>query len=426
MAYKYLQSFLDARLFTIAEDNSSYQFLTATIPVFEKSILKTKSKIIASTLVALDQEIPQDDPILEEVEELLKKRWPLLRNKYTERPRTLLRAIILEALYNVTKQEPETASMIWLTGSSYFQFVTENGETALLRDWLNEIGTIAEKVATKEWELVDNVESINIPEFTIGKLQLTNVSFEKGVLKSGLNDASMNGQQITQNVNNGQYNHPGWGNLRQEWVDEFSTKASETFFTVFSNGFNSLTKAFNNLQIDKPINDFFTAFKDDLSKTLTGTLKSTEKLRLRNHILWWKEALYSNSGKMSYREMTPPVISISMAKDLAASIPPLYPISVDYILKETVLTCIKEDDKKSFGELLMEFSNLSDDQNLNFIGEEAGRVSVSQFLQLLIRKKEIIANFKNRTGINETAAISYAGLAVIFLHDIQAIKIGSK
>ncbi len=426
MPYKYLQSFLDARLFTIAEDNSTYSFLTATIPVFEKSILKSNVKIISSTLVALDQDIPQDDPILEEVEELLKKKWPLLRNKYTERPRTLLRAIILETLYNLTKQKPEIANIIWLTGSNYFQFVIENAETGILKDWLNEIGTIAEEVATKEWELVDNVKTIKIPEFTIGKLQLTNVTFEKAVLKSGLNDASMNGQQLTQNVNNGHYNNQGWGNLRQEWVDEFSAKASETFFTVFSNGFNSLTKSFNNLQIDKPINDFFTAFNDDLSITLTSTLKSTEKLKLRSYILWWKEALYSDSGKISYREMTPSVLSISMAKDLGTSIPPLYPISVDYILKETVLTCLNEDVKKSFAQLLIEFSNLSSNYTLNVIEGEVGRISVSAFLQLLIAKKETIANFKNRTGIDDSAAINYAGLAVIFLHDIQANQISTK
>ncbi|GAB2690486.1 hypothetical protein GCM10027037_11910 [Mucilaginibacter koreensis] len=426
MAYKYLQLFLDARLFTIAEDNSTYQFLTATIPVFEKSLLKTKSKIIASTLVALDQDIPHDDPILEEVEDLLKKKWQLLRNKYPERPKTLLRAIILEALHSVTKQNPELANIIWLTGSNYFQFVNERPESALLKDWLSAIGAIAEEISTKEWELVDNAKSINIPEFTIGKLQLTNVSFEKGVIKNGLNEASMNGEQITQNTSNGHYNNQGWGNLRQEWVDQFSAKASETFFTVFSNGFNSLTKALNNLQIDKPINDFFTAFRNDLTKTLTSTLKSTEKLRLRSHILWWKEALYSNSGNMSYREMTAPLISLSMAKDLGESIPPLYPISVDYILRETVLTCIKEDEKKTFNQLLNEFSNLNIDYSLNLIEEKVGRISITQFLQLLVIKKETITNFKQRTGIDESIAINYAGLAVIILHDIQSNKIAAK
>src|SRR5437899_1334995 len=101
MAFKYLQSFLDARLFAIAEENSNYQFLTATIPLFAKAIAKNKGKILAATLVALDQNASQDEPILDEVEELLKRKWPLVRNKYTDRPSILLRAIILESLYSL-------------------------------------------------------------------------------------------------------------------------------------------------------------------------------------------------------------------------------------------------------------------------------------------------------------------------------------
>ncbi|WP_421825911.1 GTPase-associated system all-helical protein GASH [Larkinella sp.] len=425
MAFKYLQLFLDARLFTIAEENSNYQFLTATIPLFEKAISKNKSKIIAATLVALDQHIPQDEPILDEVEELLKKKWPLVRNKYTDRPSTLLRAIILESLYNLRQENKVTANLIWLTGSNFFPFVSASNETPILQEWLREAGELAESNATSEWELSTNIKAINIPEFTLGKISLPNVKFEKEALKKGLGEAVMNGEQQIQIVNQGYSN--AHSKLRQEWATEFSTKAAESFFTVFSNAYTTLTASLNAMNIDKPINEFFTSFKNDLANTLESSLKSGEKLRLRSQILWWKEALYSASNQKSYRDMDAAQVSLAMAIDLAASTQAVYPISIDYILKETVLSCLGTDETdRSIAKVLSELIDASSKMPNSIDLPERGRVSFGAFVVGMVSKKITPDELLARTGISPELKISYRQLATLLFHDIQASQINIK
>ena len=423
MTFKYLQLFLDARLFTIAEENSNYQFLTTTIPLFKKTIAKNKSKIIAATLVALDHNIPASEPMLEEVEELLKKKWPLVRNKYTDRPSTLLRAIILESLYSLMLENKVIANLIWLTGSNLFVFVNTSNETPIVQQWLKEAGELAEKNAVAEWELTSNIEVTDIPELKLGKIVLPVAKFDKGRLKQGLNDAIMNGEAISlsQGYNN------ALGLLRQEWTTQFSSKAAETFFTEFSTAFGSIAGSINSMNIDKSINDFFNIFKDSLTKTLAGSLQSSEKLRLRSHILWWKEALYSGSAQKSYRKMDATQASLLMAIDLATDTSAVYPVSIDYILKETVLSCLGTDEAdKSIADLLGQLT-ISPEQMSNFTEfSEKGRLSFGAFAVGLSSKKATIGELLARTGISPETKISYGQLATMLFHDIQVFHINIK
>ena len=420
MAFTYLQAFLDARLFTIAEENSNYQFLTATIPLFQKAIAKNKSKLITATLVAIDQHIPPDDPILDEVEELLKKKWPLVRNKYSDRPTTLLRAIIVESLYGLMQENKGIANLIWLTGSNLFPLITASLETPILQQWLKEAGETAESNAVAEWGLTSQISAINIPTFTIEKIALSNVTFDKAGLKSGLKDATMNGNQITgQNYNSGP--------VLEAWCEDFSTKASESFFNVFSKAVGTLNTSLNAMDFDKPINDFFNAFKEDLTKTLTTSLKSSEKLKLRSQILWWKEALYSASCQKSYRDMTAAQVSLTMAVDLASDTPANYPVSIDYILKETVLSCLQTDAPgKPLSDLLTELKEVPNPVSTGWDIPDQGRISIGAFIAGLSTHKTTASELSGRTGIAPNTKINYRELATLLFHDIQARQITLK
>ena len=421
MSNKYLQSFLDARLFNLGEDNTTYQNLTATIPLIEKVLSRDKIKILTYTLVLLDTNTPQEDPVFDEVEELLKKKWQLLRNRYTERPTTLLRAIIIDALFKLAVGNRYFANAIWLTGSNRLPYLDPSPENDILIGWLEDIGQLAEKNAMEEWRLLDADETIDIPNFSMGKLSLTGVTLDKAGLKTGLSEAAGNGQTLA-SIQNMNYNS-AQGNIKAEWVEEFSTKASETFFNIFSGGFNSLTKSINALNFDKPINDFFDTFKNGLRETLANTVQSTQKLRLRNEVLWWKEALYSATGRESYREQSPSRLSVISAVDLSSIIPPIYPNSIDYILKEVIRICRPEEAKISFESLATELAAEKAIIPLDIEPNETGRISISAFLKLVVSKNEEISNMKQRTGISPETLVGFGQLAVMFLHDIKASKL---
>ena len=74
-----LQSFLDYR-FIKTDESENITNLNKAVAEFQKRLSKKKEKIIPYTLVALDPTISDDDPIVQEVEALIIKKWPTFRN----------------------------------------------------------------------------------------------------------------------------------------------------------------------------------------------------------------------------------------------------------------------------------------------------------------------------------------------------------
>ena len=76
---------------------------------------------------------------------------------------------------------------------------------------------------------------------------------------------------------------------------------------------------------------------EHLTTTLQAVSNATEGLQRRTNLLWWKEALFSPSGRMSYRDMMSFEAAALMAFDLHRQIPTFSPASVAAFLRETVM-----------------------------------------------------------------------------------------
>ena len=114
-----------------------------------------------------------------------------------------------------------------------------------------------------------------------------------------------------------------------------------------------------------------------------------------------------------------------MADDLYQQLPEIVPVSVDYLLKDTLLLLnSKAGEKMKFSELLNE---LSKDANKTLLKEyfddrEAiiKRISLTDFISLLIYGKAEPSSLKQYTGIDGKEQVSLTDIAVMILHNLMA------
>ena len=114
---------------------------------------------------------------------------------------------------------------------------------------------------------------------------------------------------------------------------------------------------------------------------------------------------------MSYRELDNSLLPVIMGLDLNNQIPEVTPISVDYLLRDTLLLLNdKNDDPIKFAAFLKKISEDSVKKILKpfflDLNEEDGRISITDFIALLVNDRLGIKDFQDRTGINDFAFLS--------------------
>lgn len=86
-----LQELLNLGLVDIGSDDSRFEKMRAAASAFVTRLNEDPGLLIPSTLIAIDNEVDENDPLFALVEELVILEWPTLRNTHVNRPRELLR-----------------------------------------------------------------------------------------------------------------------------------------------------------------------------------------------------------------------------------------------------------------------------------------------------------------------------------------------
>lgn len=110
-----------------------------------------------------------------------------------------------------------------------------------------------------------------------------------------------------------------------------------------------------------------------LTATLQAVSGASAGLQRRTNLLWWKEALFSPSARMSYRDMAPSDAVALIAFDMHRHIPTFSPASVAAFLREAViaLPTIDPEEKRPIRELV---ENARNAIVLNDLRTEAGKL----------------------------------------------------
>jgi hypothetical protein len=414
MEDKFLQEFLRTGLFDIGDSDERLKWLQSSITELQKKLEEDYSLLPKHTLVGLDPNISTTEPVMIETETIITNHWKALRGKYPEMPRNIIRGVIINSLNNIGVADPLAARIIYLTALNVFPYAKLNTEKSLISGMINSLGEIAEKNATEEWSLIELEPSLKLGTLKVSDFKFGAIELNKANLETEMKTAIMNDPVHGQGTQNG-------GN--SEWGKHFANKSSEAISNAFKKALDEFSKSLSPTAIEAPINKFFTEFKKTLDANLKTSFSSLTAVERRSKLLWWKETLYSPSQKRSYRGLDKYVLPILMSEDINNQVPEITPVSVDYLLRDTLfLLYDKKDDSITFSKFLSEILKERNKTILKFYFENEdkvdGRISITDFISLLVNDRISINNFKERTGIDATEQITFGELSVVILHDL--------
>lgn len=414
MENKLLQPLLQAGLLDIGDSDERLANIEKSIADVEAKLKKEQNLLPAYALVALDPFINSDEPVIVEVEAIIAAHWKALRAKFSETPVSIIRAVILHALYNVGTTDSKIARIIYLTTTNFYPYAKLGREKEVVEKMITELGELAEKNASEEWSLETEEPKLKLSTLKISGITLNKVSVDEEELEENLKTAASNTPQGHNPTNH-----------NPQWSKHFAENAASGISTAFNNAFSEIASSLSAESIEVPVNKFFIEFKKSLDQTLKSSFNSIQAVERRSKLLWWKETLYSSSLKDSYRSVNETVQPIIMADDLFMQLPDIVPVSVDYLLKDTLLLLNnKADEKIKFSELLEALSKESNKASLKRyfadIDSTSKRISVTDFIALFIHGKAEPSSLKQYTGIESDEEVSLTDIAVMILHDSMA------
>ncbi|WP_417361106.1 GTPase-associated system all-helical protein GASH [Galbibacter sp.] len=426
MSETILQTYLDNQFIKTA-DSGNIDSLKKAVTEVVKRLNKKKEKIIPFTLVAIDPFISENDPVVSEVERIIISKWPAFKNSVTatnDKSITYIRAVILQALSQIAKDE-KSAAIIWLSARNSIRYYKlSNQENTVLSGFLLELGNKIEISAQKSWSSIIDVK---LPDFSLPERKVTSKILNSDNLVQRLRAAAGASTVDNDGVNRSlEDSNRYWPNSNQNWTSDFGKIAGKAIASAINNVLTHQTKSIEEIQ--RSINEnmqLIAAYIENIGSEVSSGIAASN---LRSKLLWWKESLFSNSIKTSYRELSPVSAAIIMAIDLAKMVNPIYPISVDYLLKETLKGLYPDEVDKEV--------------DLDKFIKESKQIP-NAFMWLLTKlnndtdkRKQLLVGISNNvsndsydiyseTGLSKDNKINLGDFAVWLLHDLQAIKIAN-
>ncbi len=415
-----LQLFLEDNLLNIQIDDPTFVKLTKAAEALQKKELKKKSEIPRFLLIAIDPNVNVNEPVLSLIKEHITKKSQTILSKSKDTPITLLRAIALEALWNLCQTDLVSARIVWLLGSNVInQFEFGREEKVIVHQFLKGVGERVEQAAIEQWKLIPASQKPKIPAI------FKPIDINSSVFETDL--------EIGENLNSTPYTR---GNAHS------TAQCVETWKNLFGPAIETELKAIA-IDLSKHQNKNIHNAFERLNKTLQASLKSSqeylhgignsilstnESLSNRSTLLWWKEALYSSTQQTSYREINTVILPIVMAYDLYCQINIIYPVSIDFFLKETLLKLLPENEKKSLNDLIVPLKEESHKPILQSIFPTndltEGRICLSTYIHhFILNGSGTLDEFEGRVGINPTREISMTEFAVWIFHELQAFRL---
>lgn len=415
-----LQSLLQSGLLDIGDSDGRLKNIEESIADIQAKLGKDLLLLPSYTLVALDPNISDDDQVLIDTETVVSTHWKALRAKFSERPIPILRAVILNALYNLGSSDPLIARIIYLTATNFYPYAKLGRDKLIIEKIIADLGDLAEKNAAAEWALEDTNQNLKIGVLKVEGLKFDEIVIDDTELKNSLKIAAARTPQ-------GQdpYQHPA------QWSQHFSDNAATGIVGILDVTLKNFSKSLSPITIETPVNKFFGEFKKSLDQVLKTSFNSIRAVERRSKLLWWKETLYSSSLKNSYRTIDKSLQPIIMSFDLYNQLPEITPVSVDFLLRDTLILLNNTADKKiTFADLFQQITKVKNKELLKDYFEDndlvEGRISITDFIALAIHSKTEISSLKQRTGIGENEMVALTDIAVFILHDLMTFCLISK
>ena len=408
--------YLRAGLFEIGDADNRLEQLSKSVEELAGSLAKDLHQIRCYTLVALDAHVPLTNPLLLATQEVVKKHWKGLEGKYPQPPVTILRGVILSALYKLGREYAAPCRIIYYTASGLSQFIQFGREKPVIDLMLQEFADDVEKEALEQWELTKTPIKPTLTSFKLQNFKLGSVKVDEDELTTSLQTAIGPDE-------NGYYSYQQNSTYNQSWSKHYATSAGAAITAAIEGALQEFSESLSTETLEAEINKFFTGISTSLTATFEQSFRSLVAVERRSKLLWWKETLFSTTLRKSYREIDPAVLPVVMAIDLAQLLPDVAPVSVDYLLTDTYRAVVGAAPKKqSLPELLAPFGEDAQQEllapHLKLLTDCGGRTTLTAFLAQVVHGHRSPKKLTDATGLRAKEQASPAGLAVLVLHDL--------
>jgi hypothetical protein len=421
-----LQELLNLGLVEIGADDSRFLRMQSAASAFSTKLKDEPDFLIPSALIAIDNEVDENNPLFILVEDMVIVEWPTMRNTHVNRPRELLRSIIIAALETTINENPEAAGVVYNTVASPLKFgqVRLGKAAVVVERLLKEAARIAETEAVKRAGLMTSRMKIHEkkPIHETPSLEIKSTVSDSDILADLVGASGPHNAQSLPGTNP----NPHWPNAGHPWSYEFAPRMAATLVKAVNLGTQRLGAS-----LSKSLATYLSNLNDEVRQAEQLCVEISESRnisQMRLNVLWWSEALYSPMIGSSYRELALPVAAVIAARDLTAIVPALSPVSVSYVLAETVLRLsriLEHDEIQSIsfylGELataknkfLKSFSQVSTIQRqplLDLVVDASGGIEPSE------------GNSRLRTGLDISLKLSSGEFAMWVFHDLQARRL---
>ena len=367
--------------------------------------------VIPATLIAIDRDIEEDDPLLALVDERLVNEWKTIRNTHVNRPRELLRSIIIHALSALGARTPTMAALIWQTAFSpiHHQQARLGKEGGFVRELLQAFHGRVEEVASARVTLAES-----LPKEHRNKTSLSSHT----QLKDD-NLVTDIGRSVGPHKPDGtpyKDPNPHWPNTGQPWSDEFTPRMTAALVRAVNLAMKHiLTPITTNLQ----------SLEQRLTKYVETNQSATD---VQLDVLWWFEAKYSPSLRRSYRDMNTEIAAVAMAHDLSMLVPAMAPTSVTYVLGEAA-AAVAHDSRRgkcSVATLLKDLCTSTSylRELVPNVTTANGRVPLLDLVAQTVTGNPVETGDVNaRTGVDPDLKLSLSDFSMWMFRDIQARRL---
>ncbi|MGX9784441.1 GTPase-associated system all-helical protein GASH [Janthinobacterium lividum] len=325
METRVLQDFLSLRLLNIGAEDSRLEKLLSACHELAQQYGADPKAAVASLLAAWDPAAGPHQSLLD-IGELLQKHWPTFRGAFQDEPLTLYRAIILEAVMQAMEQQGTLAVAVSLIGANVLPHLNVGQEEQILSKILERARKITSERVERLWPKQSKpVTSAAFKAPAIAALKATEpTTWHTQVAASA--GPTKRDQTSLPNAN------PHWSHQPQNWSYDFADRMAPILADVHDKAANAALKA--STQALKALGDSIVAKLNDF---LSSEQTRSNQLNISNKLLWWRQALYSETASTSYRQLALPVVAIHAALDVAHLLPEVYPPAVESLVIEAVL-----------------------------------------------------------------------------------------
>lgn len=432
MAESILQSYLNNHHIKLT-DETGVENLKKAVTVVKKRLTKTakaKKDIINFTLVALDPKILESDPVVIEVEQIIINKWTTFKTSVTatkDKSTTYIRAVILDALAGLAKEDITLASLIWHSARNVISHYNMGTERNIVSPIFQEIANDVETEARNRFSIINEPSPVEIKGGKIELPALTPAKVNQNKLYEGL----LRGAQ-----------HTGWkrysdeigdnpSSFNQNWSKPFADMASKSMSDVIDEALRKNSESIKGLSdtLKNALDNYFLELAPFFAELTEAYNKSATAGNKRGQLLWWKQTLCSPSSNQSYRSYSSIDAALLMAIDLSEMVDPIYPISVDYFLREALKDAqgLEVDNKIRLGKLMGELNTINQliKEKLNsFCDDKKGckplMVCIANQLSSTLDD-----SLPSETGLDPESELAISDIAVWLFHDLQSQKIAN-